>query len=145
MPTDQPAWRARIQARLASTLQPVHDDVDLPIQMTRDAIAAARALDDERVLLDVIHLGMAAMMTYGDPDERRPLNETAAGLAAGRDTELSLAVAMRRLLLVPLERAHFVREVIDVAEIAVDGREAHVGDLIELLELGHDVRAELAA
>ena len=77
--------------------------------------------------------------------ERPPRRRGAGGLAAGRDAELrGLAVATRRLLLVALQRAHFVREVVDVAEVAIDRRKAHVGDLIELLQLRHHQRAELA-
>src|SRR5688572_20298933 len=50
-----------------------------------------------------------------------------------------------RLLLVTFQRPHFVREVVDVAEVAIHRREADVGDLIEFLQLRHHQRAELAA
>src|SRR6185436_7253631 len=45
------------------------------------------------------------------------------GLEAGRDTELSFAVATKQLLLVALQRPHLVREVVDVAEVAIHRRE----------------------
>src|SRR5687768_12144005 len=62
----------------------------------------------------------------------------AAGLAAGRDPVLiGLAVATCLFpgFLGALQRAHFVREVVDVAEVAIHRRETDVRHLIELLEL----------
>src|SRR5215831_6192917 len=41
------------------------------------------------------------------------------------------------------EPLHLVHELRDVLELAVDGREAHVGDLVELLEVLHDDLAQL--
>jgi hypothetical protein len=97
LPADEAAWRARVQARLAAALQPGGGDVDAPIQMVRDAIAAVRAGGDERALLDVLHLGMPALMTYADAEERRPLDEVAVGLAGAMGDRGRLLHAHLRL------------------------------------------------
>src|SRR5262245_4492626 len=53
-----------------------------------------------------------------------------AGLATGSDTELSFAVDTTRLLLVSLQGADIVREVIDVQEVEVNRSETNVDVVI---------------
>jgi hypothetical protein len=77
--TDSPL-RARVMARLAGARQPERD-LQGPIAMAREAIAMARRLDDEAVLLYALFAGMGAMADYADPRERLPLNRECAALA----------------------------------------------------------------
>ena len=68
-----PILACRVQARLAAALQP-HDDVEVPIAIARDAMARARSLPDA-ILLDVLDIGVAALVDYAPVSERRAIYE----------------------------------------------------------------------
>src|SRR5687767_1574598 len=74
---------------------------------------------------------------------RRP-GATAAGLTSVLLRGFAVATSLFLGVLRALQRPHLVREIVDVAEIAIHRCKAHVRDLIELLQLRHHERAELA-
>jgi hypothetical protein len=93
-PGDGP-WRARAMARLASARQPAPDPSG-PVQLGREAIAMARRLGDDEVLLHVLHSALGAFVDYAPAKERAPLNQEAARLAASaRDRPRGLRALMR--------------------------------------------------
>jgi tetratricopeptide (TPR) repeat protein len=96
---EQHPLRPRLMARLAAARQPEPPSFEGPIRLAREAFAAARALDDERLLLHVLHDGIAALMDLTDPRERRPLNEEAAALAE-RFGDLGRALRSRARLII---------------------------------------------
>src|SRR5205807_1783373 len=53
------------------------------------------------------------------------------------------ATSRRRLRLIPLELIDLAFEFADVAELPVDRREPHVGDLVDAAQLLHDERADV--
>jgi len=69
---EERALRCRLEARLAGALQPA-DDPAGPVAMARAAIAAARALGEADVLLEVLHTAGAALVDYAPLEERLPL------------------------------------------------------------------------
>jgi tetratricopeptide (TPR) repeat protein len=77
----EPALRARVLARLAAALQPCRES-QVPVTMAREAIALARGLGDEVVLLEVLFSSLSAMMDFVVAPERIPLNREVAALAA---------------------------------------------------------------
>lgn len=74
------AMRARVQARLASALQP-SEHPEEAFQLARDAIAMARRVGDRGALLDTIRSGCSALMDLADPAERLALNREHVVLA----------------------------------------------------------------
>jgi hypothetical protein len=74
------ALKARVLGRLAAALQPAPNP-DAPIALANEAFALARETNDDRVLLEVLHSGMAALMDYTPPNERLPLNLETEALA----------------------------------------------------------------
>jgi tetratricopeptide (TPR) repeat protein len=72
--------KARVLGRLAAALQPAMQPQG-PIALAKEAIALARETQDERLLLEVLHSAMAAMMDYEHPSQRLPLNLEQEALA----------------------------------------------------------------
>ncbi len=72
--------RARLLARLAAARQPAPDHA-LPIGIARDAIAMARRVADAPGKLDVLVSATSALLYFGEPEERIPLNTEIADLA----------------------------------------------------------------
>jgi hypothetical protein len=66
--------------------------------MARAAIDRARGLGDERVLLDVLVSGVAALMAFAHPAERLPLNREAAAIAARLGDRGARLRALHRLI-----------------------------------------------
>lgn len=69
MPGKSPSLDARLLARLAAALQP-HEDPELPCAMAREAIAKARALGDDAVLLEILETAGSALVDFAPIDER---------------------------------------------------------------------------
>jgi hypothetical protein len=63
-----------LRARLAAALQPASDPMG-PVGLAREAIAAAQALGDGRVLMDVLNWAGAALVDYAPLEERIGNNE----------------------------------------------------------------------
>jgi len=97
------ALHARISARLAGALQP-HADPALPIAMALDAIARARATGDQEALLDTLHHGGSALVSFGDPEERTRLDAELLELASLLDRPAVRLRALLRLVFSHLER-----------------------------------------
>jgi tetratricopeptide (TPR) repeat protein len=87
----------RLTARLAGALQP-HDDERVPIMMARGAIERARGLGDD-VLLDVLDLGVSALVDYAPIDERLAAYEELRALASARGDRARVLRARARLAL----------------------------------------------
>ncbi len=81
LPPGDGAWRARVMARLAAARQPA-DDPEPAMALGREAIAMARRVADDEVLLQVLHSAMGALVDYAPARERAALNEEGARLAA---------------------------------------------------------------
>lgn len=64
----------RVLARLAAALQPAPDPLP-PIAMANDAIARARRLGDDALILDVLHTALAALIDYTPSSDRRDLQQ----------------------------------------------------------------------
>jgi hypothetical protein len=81
------ALACRVDARLASALQP-HRDPEFPIGLARAAIAKARDLADDEVVLDVLDTATSALVDFAPVGERLAIYEeilrraTVAGAAA---------------------------------------------------------------
>jgi hypothetical protein len=91
-----------LRARLAAALQPADDPMG-PVVLAREALAAARALGDGRLLVDVLNWAGAALVDYAPLDERIRLNEELFD-GAVREGEPVLALrAQMRLALDYLE------------------------------------------
>jgi hypothetical protein len=97
LPPGPGPWRARVAARLAGARQP-EPDPSGPIEQAREAIAMARALGDDDVLLYALHAGMAAFTDYAPPAERIRLNRETAALAAARGESTYELRARSRIL-----------------------------------------------
>ncbi|MBX3247687.1 MAG: AAA family ATPase [Myxococcales bacterium] len=69
-----------VLARLASAMQPSLDP-EAPMVLAREAITRARALGDERLLLETLGSAVAAMMDLAPPAERLALNREQVALA----------------------------------------------------------------
>ena len=91
-----PALAALVLARLASALQPAQDP-NVPFALAREAIARARALGDEGVLLQTFRSANAALVDLAPPDERLALDREHASLAERRDDPVEAHRAWRRL------------------------------------------------
>lgn len=98
----EPALRARLLARLAAAEQPAADP-DGPIALAREAFTLARSLGDAHTLLEVLHVGMSALMDYAPPDERRALNQETLALARSLGERGAELRATQRLALDHLE------------------------------------------
>lgn len=80
LPPSETALRARVQARLAAALQPC-DDPQVPIAMAHEAVASARSIGDNVVLLDVVRSAGSALADLGPALERRALDREHLALA----------------------------------------------------------------
>ncbi len=72
--------RARLLARLAAAEQPAADPAG-PIAQAREAFALARSVGESHTLLEVLHVGMSALMDFAPPAERSALNQETLALA----------------------------------------------------------------
>jgi tetratricopeptide (TPR) repeat protein len=82
---DSSALGCRLLARLAAALQPATDP-RVPVDMALDAIARARRVGDEALLLQVLDVAGSACVEYGPLDERLSQAEELLELArAARD------------------------------------------------------------
>ena len=80
LPQDDAATRSRVQARLASALQPAVDPSG-PMAMAREAIALARTTGEDEVLYEVSRHALAALMDFAPVEERIALNREFGALA----------------------------------------------------------------
>jgi len=72
--------RARVLARLAAAIQPSHD-AQVAVRLAHRAIAMARDLSDERLLLEVLRAAGAALVDVVDVSVTRPIDAEHAALA----------------------------------------------------------------
>jgi hypothetical protein len=100
--TDVPL-RARLLARLAAALQPA-DDPEHPITLAREAIEMARRVGDPRAQLEVLVAGTSAMLFFGDPRERKPLDTELVSLATSTGDRLAVLRGLMRLVFDHLEQ-----------------------------------------
>ncbi|WP_394835590.1 AAA family ATPase [Pendulispora rubella] len=96
--------RVRVMARLAPAMVPSLDR-GRSLMFARESVVAARALEDRRVLADVIYSVRAAYGTGDDLDERVGLDRELALLATRLGDKLLEAHAHGRLTLDAIERA----------------------------------------
>jgi hypothetical protein len=104
-PSD-PALRCRLEARLAAALQPALDP-NVPAAMARAAIAAARALGDPVLILDVLHTAGSALVDYAPLDERLALGTELRDRATARGDLPRALLAHARLALDHAEQGDF--------------------------------------
>ena len=98
LPTDDSPTRARLLARLGAALQPAASSEE-PAGVAREAIAIARRLGDQRVLLETLHDGLSALMDVVDPRERQPLNLEVEALAVAQGDRERLLRTHARLVI----------------------------------------------
>lgn len=94
-PAGERATRARLQARLASALQPAPDPSG-PVRLAREAVELAADLDD-RTRLEVAHAAMAALIDFVPAQDRVSLDREAAELATRLGDRLRAMRATLRL------------------------------------------------
>jgi hypothetical protein len=87
---------ALVLARLAGALQPASDP-NVPFALAREAIARARTLGDEGLLLQTFRSANAALVDLAPPDERLASDLEHATLAARLDDPVEAHRAWRRL------------------------------------------------
>ncbi len=100
--SDAVALQARLLAALAAALQPSLQPEE-PVALAREAIAVARAADDEELLLAVLHSALGAMMDFVPAAQRLPLNLEQRRLARKLGDRLRELRAHLRLVLDGLE------------------------------------------
>jgi tetratricopeptide (TPR) repeat protein len=91
------ALACRLQARLAGALQP-HDDFNVPIVIAREAIERARTLGED-VLVEVLDLGVSALVDFAPIDERLAAYEELLALATARGDRIRILRSRARLAL----------------------------------------------
>ncbi|WP_428269600.1 ATP-binding protein [Haliangium sp.] len=96
------ATRAQVMARLSAARQPAKSP-EGPFELARRAIAMARRVGDDRVLLDTLHTGISTLMDLADPRERMALNEEHAALAEKLNAPLDALTAWGRLVFDAME------------------------------------------
>jgi len=104
MPEGDDPWRARVMARLASARQPA-PDLNAPMQLAREAIAMARRIGDDEVMLEVLHSAIGALVDFAPAAERAPLNEEARDRAMAAGDRPRALRALTRLCFDYLELA----------------------------------------
>lgn len=109
-----PALACRLQARLAGALQP-HDDFNVPIAMAREAIGRARSLGAD-VLVEVLDLGVSALVDFAPIDERLAAYEELLGLATARGDRVRMLRSRARLALDHAFIGDFAAFSVDVEE-----------------------------
>jgi hypothetical protein len=95
-PGDHPL-RARMFARLGAAMTPAQVAA-IPMGIARDAIAMARRVGDERTRLEVMHAAISALLPFGSPAERKPLNLEVLELAKRLDEPLFELRSLMRLV-----------------------------------------------
>jgi len=80
IPQTNIALRSQVLARLAGAMQPSLNPAE-PMDMAREAIALARATEDEKVLFSVLRSAISALMDFAPASERMPLNLEFSALA----------------------------------------------------------------
>jgi len=102
LPAEDSPLRARLLARLAAALQPA-DDPEHPITLAREAIAMARRVADESTRLEVLVAGTSAMLFFGDPRERLPLDSELVTIATRAGDRVAVLRGLMRLVFDHLE------------------------------------------
>ena len=123
LPQADGEWRARVMARLASARQP-EPDPEPPMALARDAIAMARRLGGQEVLLNVLHSALGALVDYAPAAERAALNSEAALLSDAADDQPRGLRARTRLMFDYLElcdMAGFERTLVEYDALAARG------------------------
>jgi tetratricopeptide (TPR) repeat protein len=103
LPPGPSGTRAQVMARLASAEMPSYEP-ELPMQMTRDALAMARevgAPDD--VVRAVLYFAGSAMADYGEPRERAAISEELTRRARAAGDKVQVLRAECRLVFDYLE------------------------------------------
>jgi tetratricopeptide (TPR) repeat protein len=103
LPAEDSPLRARLLARLAAALQPAHDP-EHPITLAREAIEMARRVADEPTRLEVLVAGTSAMLFFGDPRERLPLDTELVTIATRAGDRLAVLRGLMRLVFDHLEQ-----------------------------------------
>lgn len=103
LPAEQIALHARVSARLAGALQP-HPEPGVPVAMALEAISRARRTGDREALLDALHHGGSALVSFGEPAVRVPLDTELLELASLLDRPAVRLRALLRLVFSSLER-----------------------------------------
>jgi len=102
LPAEDGPLRARLLARLAAALQPA-DDPEYPIILAREAIEMARRVADEPTRLEVLVAGTSAMLFFGDPRERLPLDSELVTIATRAGDRVAVLRGLMRLVFDHLE------------------------------------------
>ena len=102
LPAEDSPLRARLLARLAAALQPA-EDPEHPITLAREAIEMARRVADESTRLEVLVAGTSAMLFFGDPRERLPLDSELVTIATRAGDRLAVLRGLMRLVFDHLE------------------------------------------
>jgi hypothetical protein len=104
LPDEDTALGALVRARLASEQQTSFNPGP-PLQLAREAIAMARRLGDERLLLSVTQTSLCALMELAPAEERSTLNREAVELALRLRDRAGAFRALERLAFDRLELA----------------------------------------
>lgn len=115
--------RARLLGRLAAALQPAANPSE-PMVIARQAIAMTRQLGEPNLRLDVLQSATSALLYFGEPEERLPLNHELLELAERHGDRLRAARARLRLVFDYLEQGKA-----DQADFCIDAFEALVNEL----------------
>jgi tetratricopeptide (TPR) repeat protein len=102
LPAGDGSLRARLLARLAAALQPATDP-EGPITLARDAIDMARRVADDPTRLEVLVAGTSAMLYFGDPRERLPLDDELVATATRTGDRIAVLRGLMRLVFDHLE------------------------------------------
>ncbi len=97
--------RACVMARLAGAMQPSYD-VQVPMQLAREAVALARTVNDTRTMATVLYGAGAALAAHASPEERIALGVEHEQLATELGERTQLLRARRRLVFAYLELAN---------------------------------------
>lgn len=103
LPAEDSPLRARLLARLGAALQPDDNDPEHPITLAREAIEMARRVADERTRLEVLVAGTSAMVFFGEPSERLPLDTELVTIATRLGDRLAVLRGLMRLVFDHLE------------------------------------------
>ncbi len=118
LPPEERGLRVRLAARLAAALQPAIDP-RVPGQMALAAVAEARALGDDRTLLEVLHFAGATVGEALGSPERLPMARDALLLAGRLGDRPKLVRAHLRLISELMERGD-----VTAADMQIDALES---------------------
>jgi tetratricopeptide (TPR) repeat protein len=107
LPPEPTPLRARVLARLAAAQQPSLEP-DQPMAIARDAVAMARAVDDDETLRVCLHMGGSALVDYAEPVERLEWDSELLRLSAEAGDLIATERAHTRLIFDYLELGRFV-------------------------------------